>query len=638
MERVCGSWIRVLSFLTAKDARGAKEERTRSSRKAHGGHEVKLQRVVLAVLVGCMVLQGACAQNAPAAKAKKSSATTATAKLKSTADPLQGLEVAPDLKQRIDRLKLVRMPFDSKGMTANEVAEVKALVHATQLLDDIYWRQVDPKAIELYKQLTKGAAVNPCVAASSARSGSSKDAQVACYLLVNGSRYDLYNDNKPFIGTEPAPPGHAFYPEDLKTAQQVEEYVKAHPEQKDAIYSPYNVVRWSADHKTLETVPYHVGYAQWLKPAAESLRKAAKLSPDSAFAKFLNARADALEETDDYYASDVQWLDLKDPKIDVIMAPYETYDDELLGVKATYGPSVLVRDEAESAKLATFQKYVADIQDALPVEAAYRPSVRGKATPMEVVNAPYRGGDLRHGYQAVADNLPNDARIHAEKGTKKMFFKNFMDARVNYVILPLAKQVMDAQQAVLASGAGYLASTMMHEICHGLGPAFATVDGKQADIRESIGPAFGALEEAKADVVGMFALEWLIDKGVLPEKDRVGYDVSEVAGIFRTVRFGAGEAHARAEMMEFNYYAEQGGIVRTSNGRYRIDPEKLHKAYASLAKELLEIEATGDRERNERWFAKYSQMPAELKQTLDRVKGVPIDVNPVFEFAGEKPE
>src|SRR4029077_19903281 len=221
------------------------------------------------------------------------------------------------------------------------------------------------------------------------------------------------------------------------------------------------------------------------------------LSDDPAFARFLRLRATAIL-SDDYYASDIAWLDLKDPKFDIIYAPYETYLDDLLGVKTSYGASILIPNDAEGRQLAVSAQWIPDIQDALPLAAADRPSVRGHATPMEVMDAPFRAGDLRHGYQAVADNLPNDARIHQEKGTKKIFFKNFMDARVNEVILPLATRIMDPVQARRASAEGYMATTVMHEICHGLGPAFSRVNGKNADIRESIGRSFGALEEAKA--------------------------------------------------------------------------------------------------------------------------------------------
>jgi len=252
---------------------------------------------------------------------------------------------------------------------------------------------------------------------------------------------------------------------------------------------------------------------------------------------------------------------------------------------------------------------------------------------MEVMDTPFRAGDLRHGYQAVADNLPNDPRIHEAKGTKKIFFKNFMDARVNYVILPIAKRLMAEDQAAKASGEGYLAGVLLHEISHGLGPAFSRQSGEQVDIREAIGPAFSGLEEAKADVVGMFGLKWLVDRGALPQNRLEEYYASYVAGIFRTLRFGAGEAHGRAEMMEFNYLLQEKAIVRnTASGRYAIDYSRVPVVITALAKELLQIEATGDRGRAETWFKKYDVMPDELKAALDKTKDVPVDIDPVSSF------
>ncbi|HEU4414764.1 MAG TPA: hypothetical protein VFT65_08265 [Candidatus Angelobacter sp.] len=302
-------------------------------------------------------------------------------------------------------------------------------------------------------------------------------------------------------------------------------------------------------------------------------------------------------------------------------------------MKTSYGAAVMIRNEAESAGLDTFKKYVPDIQDALPLAPEDRPSMQGKSTPMEVMDTPFRAGDLRHGYQAVADNLPNDPRIHQEKGTKKLFFKNFMDARVNYVVLPIGKLLMREDQAAMASMDGYLAVVLMHEICHGLGPAYARTSAGQADIRESIGPTYGGLEEAKADMVGLFALNWLVDKGVVPKEKVPEFYSSHVAGIFRTVRFGVAEAHGRAEMMEFNYLVEQGAITRDAGtGKYAIDFTKMQTAIASLAKELLEIEATGDRNRAEQWFKKYDSMPSELKSALANVKDVPVDIDPVTAF------
>jgi hypothetical protein len=518
-----------------------------------------------------------------------------------------------DLDARIAQFKPVKMPFDGSGLSDRERQMVDQLVAASREFESIYWRQTDPVGLSLYKAL----AANQTPLARSVRH----------YLFINGSRWDLVRENAPFVGTQKMPPGHSLYPTDL-TRAGVDDYVKAHPDAKAALFDPYTVVRRNGAALTAHT--YHEEFAPFLKAAGDALRKAADLSPDAAFARFLRLRADALL-TDDYYPSDVAWVDLKSPKVDVIFAPYETYLDDLLGVKTSYGAAVMIRNEPESRNLALYERWVPEIQDALPLAAADRPDVRGHVTPMEVMDTPFRSGDLRHGYQAVADNLPNDPRIHAEKGTKKIFFKNFMDARVGEVILPLAAKVMDPAQAKQASAEGYLASTVMHEICHGLGPAFARRGGRQMSIREAMAGSYSGLEEAKADVVGMFALKWLVDKGALKKERLEEYYASYVAGIFRTIRFGTGEAHGRAEMMEFNYLSSQGAIT-TSGGRYHVDFAIMPVAIRKLAQELLEQEATGDRARAEAWFTKYDVVPPALKQALEAARDVPIDVDPIGSF------
>jgi hypothetical protein len=519
----------------------------------------------------------------------------------------------PDLSQRLARFEVVQMPFDGSKLTDQERKMVDQLVAACGFLEQIYLRQSDPDGLAMFTSL------------ATIDTPAAKD--VRRYFTINGSRWDLVNENQPFVGGVVMPPGRALYPADL-TREQVTTYVAAHPDQKAAIYSPFTVV--SRQGASLVTRPYHEAFELFVDEAANALRQAASLSSDAAFANFLRLRADALT-TDDYYASDSAWVDLREPKFDVIFAPYETYLDDLLGVKTSYGASILIRNDEESRNLEIYQRAVPDIQSALPLAAPDRPSLGGKATPMEVMDAPFRAGDLRHGYQAVADNLPNDPRIHQEKGTKKIFFKNFMDARVNEVILPLAARVMDEASAKRASASGYMAATVMHEIAHGLGPAFARQRGKPIDIREAIGNVYPGLEEAKADVTGMFGLKFLIDRGVLKKERLEEYYASYVAGIFRTVRFGVGEAHGRAEMMEFNYLLEQGALVQ-KDGRYQVVYATMPDVLARLAKELLEQEATGDRARAEAWFTKYDTMPAALSTALKAASDVPIDVDPVFSF------
>jgi hypothetical protein len=528
---------------------------------------------------------------------------------------ISDLKVAPDLDARLARFKPINMPFHQQGLSPREIHLVHKLVDAANYIEQIYWRQSDPEGLKLYLSL--------------AGSTHPQDVKLRRFLKINGSRYDLVDEMKPFVGTDPAPPGRALYPPGL-TRDDIEKYVHRHPDQKAAIFGDYTVVRRKGD--ALVAIPYHVEFAEFVKPAAAALREAAGLSDDAGFAKFLRLRADALLD-DDYYQSDLAWLDLNNPKFDLILSPYETYLDNLLGVKTSYGAAVLIRNDQESKKLEMYQKYVPDLQEALPLDKADLPSKRGHLTPMEVMDAPFRAGDLLHGYQSVADNLPNDARVHAAKGSKKIFFKNFMDARVNEVILPLAKRLMREDQAAKASGEGYLASTLMHEISHELGPNYSRTAQGQREIREAIGGSFSGLEEAKADVVGMFGLQWLQAHDVI-SKEKLEEDyISYVAGDLRTIRFGIAEPHGRAEMMEFSYLSEQGAITRdAATGRYAVIVEKMPAAIAGLAKELLKQEATGDRARSEAWFTKYAVLPPELQAALGKVSDIPVDVEPIYSF------
>src|SRR5271170_5661021 len=343
--------------------------------------------------------------------------SAAQSKAAATPASAAGLYVVPDLAERVAKFKLVHMPFNSQGLSAREKQMVEKLVDASGLLDCIYWRQIDPTGLKLYLLL--------------ADTNNPREELVGRYLKINGSRFDLIDDDKPFVGTQPMPPGRGFYLVAASPAsvaiRELENFVTKNPQKKSEIYSAYTIVKGmmpeaANSNSRPEAIPYHVEFREFLKPMAKDLREAAALSDDAAFAKFLRLRADALL-SDDYYASDIAWLDLENPKFDVVFAPYEVYDDSLLGVKTTYGASVMIRNDAESQKLALYQKYVPDLQEAQPLPAADLPSKRGKQSPMEVVDSPYRAGDLLHGYQAVADNLPNDPRIHEEKGSKKMFWK-----------------------------------------------------------------------------------------------------------------------------------------------------------------------------------------------------------------------
>ena len=366
------------------------------------------------------------------------------------------LRAADDLDARLARFRQVQMPFHSDRLSARERSMVEKLVEACQHLELIYWEQSDPDALSLYRKTA--------------------DPKLRRLLMINGSRFDLIDEHKPFTGSEPMPPGRALYPKGL-TRERIEQYVKDHPEKKAEIYDPYTVVRWRGSD--LVGVPYHEVYRSELDAAAKALREAAALSPDKAFAGFLRLRADALL-TDNYYPSDLAWLDLKDPKVDLIFAPVRNVPRRPAGRE-----NLLRRRDSDSGgsgeQAAVGLSEVRSRDSGCAAATLGRPSLEsGHVTPMEVMDAPFRTGDLRHGYQAVADNLPNDPKIHAEKGTKKIFFKNFMDARVQNVVLPIARKLMRPDHAARVSDDGYLTCVMMHEISHELGPAYAR-RGEQAD-------------------------------------------------------------------------------------------------------------------------------------------------------------
>jgi hypothetical protein len=526
----------------------------------------------------------------------------------------------PELATELAKFKPVKIAFDQSHLTDREKQMVAKLVDAAGLLDCIYWRQSDPDGLKLYVAL--------------AHSKNPQDQMISELLKINGGRFLQIEDDKPFIGTEPAPPGRGFFLPN-ETRADLEQKISSGRFQKSDVYSPYMMEKMCAVGTQAEYYgpcfdPYHAAYGDFLNPMAADLREAADLSDDPAFANFLRLRADALL-SDDYYKSDLAWMDLENPKFDVVFAPYEVYLDGLLGVKTSFGASIMIRNDAESQKLAVFQKYVPDLQESLPLAHEDLPSERGKRQPMEVVDAIYRAGDLLHGYQAVADNLPNDPRVHEEKGSKKLFWKNFLDARVNVVILPLAQRLMPPDQAKMVTGEGTLDFVVLHEISHGLGPTF--VHGSKRGIGEAIGPQYSALEEAKADITGMMCVKWLVDHGGIPKEKLNEIYASFLGDDFRTIRFGIAEAHGAGAMMEISYLTEQGAIRRDpATGLYSADFVKMPAAIASLAKELLQQEDTGDRARTEAWFKKYAVMPPELAAALAKGADVPVDVDPDFDF------
>ncbi|MBI4536197.1 MAG: hypothetical protein HY708_07955, partial [Ignavibacteriae bacterium] len=384
-----------------------------------------------------------------------------------------------DLNTRLSRLVQVPMHFDASKLPPQRKELLKTLVEAGKLLHDAYLHQVYPAGIALRDSLAQ------------------RDDELSrkLYRLIvrNGGPFDKMDHFKNFYGDFARPSGAAFYPSDL-TKTEFEEYVAAHPEEAAALMSPYTVVK--RDGERLKAVPYHEEYAQWVKPASDLLKSASTLTENSSLKRYLSSRADALL-TDDYYQSDLDWIDLKDNDVDVIIAPYEVYEDGLMAIKASYEVTVEIKDNEESAKLDVYTQYLDELEQNLPHERKFKRSIKGLSSPMVIVTDIFRGGDIATGYQPVAANLPNDPRVQTTKGTKKTFWKNVMEARVNKIILPVGREVIASDQVKYITPQGVFNFVLMHELCHALGPQYVHGTNDTLSVNQGLKELYPAIEEGK---------------------------------------------------------------------------------------------------------------------------------------------
>ena len=518
-----------------------------------------------------------------------------------------------EVQARLARYAPAEMPFDARKLPDKDRQLLKHLLAASAQIDQIFWRQSYARAAEIRDSLrTK-----------------SDPLSKALYRLVmiNGGPFDRLDEEKPFYGSEKLPPGAGYYPPDL-TKKELEDYVAAHPDRKDALLSPYTVVKRKG--KDLIAVPYHGEYARWIGPAAKELEAAAALSDNESFKRYLLSKAKALRN-DDYFQADCDWIDLKDNPYELIFGPFETYEDGLMGIKASYEASVAIRDVQESERLATYITHLQELEDNLPYPEADRRKVAGLASPMVVVRDIGRAGDARVGYQAVATNLPNDPKVHEKKGTKKIFWKNMFEARVGKIILPISQELMIPEQAKQVSAQGVFENVMMHELAHALGPRYVRGTGEKDPVNLRLGDLASAIEEMKATVAGLVSMAWFFDHGVMPKETEAEHYASYLGSIFRAVRFGIGEAHGRAAIVELNFHREKGAIQRdAASGRWSVDPSKMRGSLRDLTAMALEIERAGDRAGAEALFAKYGTLPLDLAKDLEKVKSMPVEVEPIY--------
>ncbi|MDQ5844544.1 MAG: hypothetical protein M3539_04540, partial [Acidobacteriota bacterium] len=382
----------------------------------------------------------------------------------------------------------------------------------------------------------------------------------------------------------------------------------------------------------LMTVPYSQAYSEFLVPAAKLLREAASLTTNRTLKDFLLKRADAFA-SDDYYSSDVAWMDLDSP-IEVTIGPYETYEDRLFSYKAAFEAYVTLRDQAESDKLVKFGGYLQELENNLPMDARYRNPKLGAASPIRVVNEVFSSGEGNSGVQTAAFNLPNDERVVKEKGSKRVMLKNVQQAKFQKTLVPISRVVLAPSELSHLSFESFFTHILTHELMHGLGPHNITVNGQATTVRQQLKELSSSLEEAKADITGLWALQYLIDKGVVDKRMERSLYTTYLASAFRSVRFGINEAHGKGMALQFNYLTDEGGIkIDERNGTFSIDHAKIKDAVGKLSREILTIQAEGSYDKAKALLEKYAVMRPAMKNAMDRLGNVPVDIEPIFPLA-----
>ncbi|HEX7253700.1 MAG TPA: peptidase, partial [Thermoanaerobaculia bacterium] len=493
-------------------------------------------------------------------------------------------------------------------------------IEASREIDEIYLRQVSEENPVLRDQLSKTAGPD-----SNARAAIS-------YFEIMYGPWDRLKGNEPFIGARPKPPGASFYPPDI-TREELEKWIAAHPRERESFQGLSTVIR--REGGGLTAIPYSRVYAERLSRAADRLREAAQKTSNLSLRKYLTSRADAFL-SNDYFASDLAWMDL-DSDIEVVIGPYEVYEDGLFNYKASFESFVTVRDRAESEKLAVYARHLPDMERHLPIPDSHKNFNRKFESPIRVVLEAFTAGDARRGVQTSAFNLPNDERVREAKGSKKVLLKNVMEAKFRQSGRPVAERVLVPAQIPLVSFDAYFNHTLFHELSHGIGPGVIVgPGGEKVEARLLLKNLFSTIEECKADVLGMWTILQAADNGWLSTVNEESLAATVVGLAFRSMRFGIEEAHGGGVAVQWNWFREKGLIEPADGGRFLVHNEKFREAVRSLAYELLEIEATGDFDRAQRFLTRYARSTAEIEKVTATLGDIPVDIRPRFTAAGEK--
>jgi len=530
-------------------------------------------------------------------------------------EPGSELSVVPDIAERRARFAPQVLRADISHLEEGDREALRHLVEAAKVMDEIFHIQAWAGNSELAPRVA-------------ALSGPDAEAVRDYYRIMYGP-WDRLEDFEPFLGDAPHPRGAGYYPEDLGEAE-FEAWLEAHPEDREALTSLFTVVRRGGDG--LVAVAYSVAYQGLLEQAAHELRAAAAATPNESLKRFLELRADAFS-TDDYYESDLAWMDL-DSALEVVIGPYETYEDGLFGYKAAFESFLCLAQPEDSKRLALFKQELPFLEQNLPIPDEHKNLARGTASPIRVVDEIFTGGDTRAGVQTLAFNLPNDERVREAKGSKKVLLKNVMRAKFDAILTPIAARVLPEGAIDKLDFDAYFHFILFHEMSHGLGPGLIEVDGRSTEVRLELKELYSAIEEAKADVLGVY------DLFALAERDLVSAELIEalpwtyVAGLFRSARFGVTEAHGLGVVLQTSFLISRGAVEVTAEGRFRPVPERFPAAFEELAHELLMVEALGSYEGALALVEEYGQVPPAMAEVLAGLDEIPVDIDPVYPLEG----
>jgi len=529
----------------------------------------------------------------------------------------------------IARFAPTQIRVDTSHLINGDQQALAKLIQAARILNPLFMRQLWSQNLATYDK----------VKLDRTPLGEAR----AHYYWINKNPWSELDEHRAFLpGVPPQKlPGANFYPENM-TKSEFEDWLKTlSKDEQDLATGFFTVIRRDTAGK-LRVVPYNQEYQADLEKAAALLREAAALTPNASLKKFLNSRAAAFL-SNDYYQSDIDWMDLDAP-IDITIGPYETYNDELFGYKAAFEAYVNLRDDAETNKLAAFAKHLQEIEDNLPEDPQYRTPKLGAAAPIRVVNEVFSSGDGEKGVQSAAYNLPNDDRVVQLKGSKRVMLRNIQEAKFRSVLIPIARRALAPQQQADASFEPFFTHILAHELMHGLGPHQIIIAGRETNPRLELKEVYSAIEEAKADVTGLFALQYMMDHakemdltGILPADEAAERQLytTFLASAFRSLRFGLNEAHGKGMALQFNYLMARGAFVARPDGTFGVDFQKIKPAVRDLTHELLTLEATGDHDGAKQMLDNLAVLRPAVKAVLDKLQGVPVDIEPQFVTANE---